>query len=108
MDARAYSYLAMRVRAENGIATPNFYLADAATRVPLRAMNLPAINEEWQTIRLPLDHYAAQGIDLSHLDSLQLVFEWEEHSGTIYLDNINFEQQGDVALAGESQRETSP
>lgn len=108
LDARPFSHLVLRIRSEKGVAKPNFYLADAATRWPLRAKELPEINEEWQTLHLALDHYAQWGIDLSHLDYLQLVFEWEEQSGTVYLDDIRFERPEDLAMEGNNERRASP
>ena len=53
---------------------------------------MPALTQAWQTIRLPLEHYAKLGIDLSHLDALEIVFEWDEQSGTLYVDDIVFEK----------------
>jgi RHS repeat-associated protein len=91
IDAREFTHMVMRIRGENGGETPNIYLADPARRIPQRAQELSEIKKGWQTIRLPLDHYAGQGIDLSHLDSMEIVFEWEDQSGTIYVDDIKFE-----------------
>jgi hypothetical protein len=91
IDARQFNSLTLRIRGEKGGETPNFCLSDTATRTTLRATELPAVTQEWQTIRLPLAHYAERGIDLSHLNSLQVVFEWTEQSGTVYVDDIRFE-----------------
>ena len=91
IDARRFTHLVMRIRGENGGETPNIYLADPARRIPIRSQELPEIKKEWQTVRLPLDPYARQGVDLSHLDSMEIVFEWEDQSGTIYVDDIRFE-----------------
>ncbi|MBA4368068.1 MAG: hypothetical protein C0403_10585 [Desulfobacterium sp.] len=91
IDARPFKSFAMRIRGENGGEAPNIYLADSGKRIPLRAKDLPEIKKEWQTIRLPLDHYAKQGVDLSHLDSMEIIFEWKDQSGTIYVDDIKFE-----------------
>jgi hypothetical protein len=91
IDVRSFKYLVMKIRGENGNETPNIYITDPARRIPVRAKEIPVITKEWQTIQIPLDHYAKQGIDLSHLDLLEIVFEWEKQSGTIYLDDIRFE-----------------
>ena len=53
------------------------------------------IEENWRTLRLPLDHYARRGVDLSRLVSLELVFEWNEQSGTMYVDDVRFESLDD-------------
>ena len=91
IDARRFTNLAMRIRGEIGGETPNIYLVDSAKRITMRSQEMPQISNEWQTIRVPLDHYEKQGIDLSHLDSIEIVFEWADQSGTIYMDNIRFE-----------------
>jgi hypothetical protein len=91
IDAGSFRHLVMRIRGERGGETPNIYLSDSVRRWPLRPKEMPAITKEWQTIKLPLDHYAKNGIDLSHLDALEAVFEWTEQTGTIYLDDIRFE-----------------
>ncbi|MFH1702232.1 MAG: RHS repeat-associated core domain-containing protein [Nitrospirota bacterium] len=91
IDTRQFSNLVMRIRGEQGGEIPNIYLSDPVKRFPVRAKEMPAVTKEWQTIRIPLEHYAKQGIDLSHLESLEIVFEWEEQSGTVYVDDIQFE-----------------
>jgi hypothetical protein len=91
IDANGFKYLMLRIRGEKGGETPNIYLNDSVKRVPMRAKEMPKIKKEWQTIKLPLQHYADQGIDISHLDALVIVFEWEEQSSTIYIDDIQFE-----------------
>ncbi len=89
-DARPFKYLSMKVRGEKGGETPNFYLCDGSRRVCLRARDTEPITTEWKTLRLPLSFFADKGIDLSRLDSLQIVFEWTEQSGTILVDDIRF------------------
>ncbi|MBW2664004.1 MAG: hypothetical protein JRD93_19010, partial [Deltaproteobacteria bacterium] len=91
IDVSKSTHLLMRIRGENGGEAPNIYLADPAKRISLRAQEIPEIKKQWQIVRLPLEHYAKQGIDLSHLDSMEIVFEWADQSGTIYVDNIRFE-----------------
>lgn len=90
-DVRPFKYLTLRIRGEKGGETPNFYLNDAATRYAMRTKELEPLTREWKTIRLPLAFYTEHGIDLSHIESLQIVFEWNEQQGTIYVDDIGFE-----------------
>ena len=90
-DARPFKYLSLRIRGENGGETPNFYLNDAITRYPLRIKDLQPITKDWQTLRLPLAFYAEHGVDLSHVESLQMVFEWTGQTGTVYVDDIGLE-----------------
>lgn len=91
IDARQFRYLVLRIRGEKGGEMPNIYLSDSVRRFPLRAKEMPAVTKEWQTVQLPLEHYTRNGIDLSHIESMETVFEWTEQSGTIYVDDIRFE-----------------
>jgi hypothetical protein len=91
IDARKFNNLVMRIRGERGEEKPNIYLSDPAKRITMRSKELPLITKEWQTVRLPLNHYAERGVDLSHLVSIEIVFEWEDQTGTIYVDDIKFE-----------------
>lgn len=91
IDARAYQYLTFRIRGEKGNEKPNFYVSDPSKRACLRSKEVQPISKEWQKIRLSLEHYAKQGIDLSHLNAFEIIFEWEEQAGTIYIDDISFE-----------------
>ncbi len=100
-DARKYQDVVLRIKGQKGGEQPNFYLADAATRRCVRAKEVKAISAEWQNIRIPLEKFSTQGVDLSHLESLQLVFEWKEMSGTMYVDEIRFEKN---TIAGKDTR----
>ncbi|MEW6584309.1 MAG: RHS repeat-associated core domain-containing protein [Nitrospirota bacterium] len=91
IDARQFRYLVMRIRGEKGGETPNIYLSDPVRRYPLRAKEIPALTKEWQTVKLPLEFYVKHGVDLSRLESLEMVFEWAEQSGTIYVDDVRLE-----------------
>jgi hypothetical protein len=90
-DARPFTHLSLRIRGERGGERPNLYLADPNRRAACRGGILPPVTREWQAWRLPLEHFATRGVDLSCLESLQVVFEWEEQSGTVYVDDIRFE-----------------
>ena len=90
IDARRFSHLAFRMRGETGGETPNFYLSDGHRRICLRATKVGKATTEWQDQRLPLSFFADRGVDISHLHSLQVVFEWKEQSGTVYLDDVQF------------------
>jgi hypothetical protein len=48
------------------------------------------ITTAWNRVTIPLKDFAEYGVDLTHLSELQVVFEWERMSGTIYLDDIRF------------------
>lgn len=90
-DASKHKSLVIKLKGQKGGEQPNIYLADGATRRCLRPNEFSEITTDWQEIKLPLQKYADLGIDLTHLEKLQFTFEWEEMSGTIYIDKIYFE-----------------
>jgi hypothetical protein len=92
IDARQFTYLTLKIRGERGDETPNIYLSDCVKRVPIRAKEIPTLKQDWQKIRLPLARYGEEGVDLSRLDTVSLVFEWNEQTGTVYVDDIEFER----------------
>lgn len=94
-DARQYDSLAVKIRGQRGGEKPNIYLDDGVVRRCMRANEFRTLTTSWQTIRLPLGKFASDGIDLSHLEALQIDFEWEEMNGTIYVAEIQFEQNSD-------------
>ena len=91
IDARDFKNLVIRIKGQNGNEEPNIYLHDGCTRKCLRPLEYGKITGSWQELILPLDLYRKKGIDLSQLETLQLVFEWKEMNGTIYIDKIWFE-----------------
>jgi RHS repeat-associated protein len=91
IDARKYKHLVIRIKGQKGGETPNIYLSDSVRRYPLRWKKMPPITREWQTFKLPLAYFGNHGIDLSHLESLEMVFEWTEQTGTVYIDDLAFE-----------------
>ena len=90
LDARGFESLVLKMRGEEGGERPNIYLDDGTVRRCLRADELPALTTTWQEIRLPLRRFTSQGVDLSNLETLEIVFEWEKMSGTIYVAEIRF------------------
>lgn len=109
LDARRFQNLVIKIRGEEGGEKPNIYLDDGTVRRCLRAEQFPVLTTSWQEIRLPLEKFASQGIDLSHLEALQVVFEWEEMSGTIYIAGIHFEgTASSEAIPSATQTEGDP
>jgi hypothetical protein len=90
IDARSFRSLCFRIRGEQGGETPNFYLSDGVRRICLRAKETKPITKAWQEIELPLSFFGDRGLDLSHLQALQLTFEWDKQSGTVYVDDLHF------------------
>jgi len=69
----------------------------------VRAKEPPPITTSWQEIRIPLEKF--KGVDLSHLEAIQVVFEWEEMSGTIYIPEIYFEKNALNSTSNLTQTE---
>lgn len=82
--------LSFYIKGKNGGERTNVYLSDGHNRAFARIENYVTVSTEWQRVAIPLFAFSSQGVDLSNLQSLELVFEWEKMSGTIYLDNIEF------------------
>jgi hypothetical protein len=95
LDASGCEDLVLIIRGEKGVEAPNIYLDDGTARRCLRAgIDFPGLTSEWQEIRLPLSAFSERspfGVDLSHLEAVQLVFEWTDMSGTVYLSELRFE-----------------
>lgn len=88
LNVRSYAALQMAVRGLEGGEEFNLYLDDGFERRPICSNQLPKLTRDWQLVSLPLDRFDAQGVDLTHIEQLQLVFEWREKSGTVYVDQI--------------------
>lgn len=91
LDARGYEYLVLNICGEAGGEKPNVYLDDGTTRKCVLAKDMDAVTADGSLIRIPLSEFSRKGVDLSHVSSVQLVFEWEEMSGTVYISDIAFE-----------------
>jgi hypothetical protein len=90
VDASATRYLKFRIKGQEGGEKPNLYLDDGTRRRCIDLKKYSSITKEWKEVLIPLNAFAKQGIDLTHLEELQFVFEWEAMSGTIYVDDISF------------------
>ncbi len=108
LDCSACRTLSFRIKGSEGGERPNLYLDDGTFRWPVPIHTRQPITTEWQTVTIPLSEFAEYGVDLSHLEELQVMFEWEKMSGTVYLDDIRFgsklTQQADHSLEQKSGR----
>ena len=91
LDVRKYESLVLNICGENGGEAPNVYLDDGTTRKCVLAKEMDPVTVSDSVIRIPLSSFSSKGVDLSHITSVQLVFEWEEMSGTVYISDIAFE-----------------
>lgn len=90
-DAQKYSNIVLRVRGGRGDEKFNIWLDDGTTRRCVTTKDIAQVSKAWQDIRIPLKKFSDQSIDSSHLENLQVVFEWERMNGTIYIEKIRFE-----------------
>jgi hypothetical protein len=92
LDASAARTISFCIKGANGGERPNIYLANRTGATETKRFvdieNYITVTRSWQRVDIPLEHFARQGIDLAHLAYFQVVFEWEEMAGTIYLDDI--------------------
>jgi hypothetical protein len=92
IDASHAQSLQFRVRGLAGGESFNVYLDDGTKRKPVDSAKYVAVSKDWKDVSVPLDVFARQGVDLSHLEELQFVFEWKQMSGTVYVDDIRLTQ----------------
>lgn len=88
VDCARCQTLSLRIRGAQGGERPNIYLDDGNFRWPVSLSDYATVTTDWQDVTIPLADFAEYGVDLSHLAELQVVFEWEHMSGTVYLDDI--------------------
>ncbi|MBU4488992.1 MAG: PKD domain-containing protein [Candidatus Omnitrophica bacterium] len=68
----------------------NVYLSDGSKRVCVDIRDYLTLENDWHYVKIALNDFAKQGLDLSNLERLEIVFEWKTMEGTIYIDNIEF------------------
>jgi hypothetical protein len=82
--------VSFRVRGGQGGEKPNIYLDDGNFRWGVNLEDYMTVSTEWQIVSIPLDDFGNHGVDLTHIEEFQVVFEWEQMSSTLYLDDIWF------------------
>ena len=82
--------ITFRVRGGQGHEKPNIYLDDGTFRWSVDLENYITVTTEWQSVTIPLEVFASHGVDLTHLEEFQVVFEWEQMSSTLYFDDVWF------------------
>jgi hypothetical protein len=100
VDVSRAVYLRMRVKGQNGGEKPNIYLDDGTRRRHIDLEKIEPVTTAWHEFRIPLEEFARQGVDLTHAEQLQIVFEWEAMSGTIYVDDIEFGTESALVAGG--------
>ncbi|MBM3332303.1 hypothetical protein FJY68_10745 [candidate division WOR-3 bacterium] len=92
VDASQYRNLIFYASGEKGGEKPNIYLTDGTMRECVDIEKYCPLTTAMQKVTVPLEDFARKGVDLTHLDELQFVFEWTEMSGTIFVDDIGLER----------------
>ncbi|WP_447971553.1 hypothetical protein [Nitrospira sp. M1] len=90
IDCSRCSQVTFRIRGGQGGEKPNIYLDDGNFRWSVDLEDYQEVTTEWRWITIPLQDFADYGVDLTHLEEFQVVFEWEQMSSTIYLDDVWF------------------
>jgi len=105
LDASSYEVLSFRIRGNKGGETPNVYLTDGICKKGVDVEKYSVTKTEWNTVEIPLSDFTKKGIDLTHLEGLEFIFEWEECSGTIWLDDIKFKQVAEYSYSKDVRME---
>ena len=90
LDCSRCADLRFRIRGLDGGEKLNVYLDDGAKRWSVELTDFIEVTKDWKDVVIPLEHFAQYGVDLTHLAALELIFEWERMSGTVYIDDIRF------------------
>ncbi|MFC1788582.1 RHS repeat-associated core domain-containing protein [Thermodesulfobacteriota bacterium] len=88
VDCSQCQNLTMRIRGAEGDENFTIYLGDGNFRWGVDIAQFTKMTNDWQIITIPLTEFSDYGVDLTHLDELQIVFEGHQMSGTIYLDDL--------------------
>ena len=88
VDCSECRTVSFRIRGAKGGEKPNVYLDDGNFRWGVDIEHYQPITTDWQRVTIPLHDFDEYGVDLTHLAELQIVFEWENMFGTIYVDDI--------------------
>jgi hypothetical protein len=104
IDVSGYSRLAFDIKGHSGGEIPNVWLAsppppdetyDARNYVEIE--DYVTVNKDWQRIEIPLGDFQPSPdgpehpVDLTHIKGVQILFEWEDMAGMVYVDGFAFE-----------------
>jgi len=100
-DVTGFSKLAFDIKGQVGGERPNVWLASPGgspegVRNFVGIENYVTVPTNWQRVEIPLTHFHVQGgsqqtIDLTRIIRVQIVFEWEDMAGMVYVDGFAFE-----------------
>jgi hypothetical protein len=94
-DFSSFSALTFQIKGAQGDERPNVYLQNTSSQRHYadveEFLHAGWVMPSWKLATIPLDVFGDGGVDLKVLNYLQIVFEWEYMTGTIYVDEIRFE-----------------
>lgn len=90
VDASEFDSISFYIKGKRGGEKLNIYLSDGTRRACVDIEKYTSVSADWRKVVIPLEDFSEKGMDITHLEELQIVFEWEEMSGTIYIDNLQF------------------
>ena len=95
IDLSSYSSLVFQLRGANGGEKFNIWLMTPVSGDPPFRRNYKSLaaNNSWQQIMISLSDFTgssnpAEQIDLDHINKIQFIFEWQDASGTIFIDDL--------------------
>ena len=93
MDVSSYDKLSFAVRGANGGENFHVWLVDQADHSGwVTVTSYTTVANTWSSspVEIPLQDFAAKGVDLTRLNLFKVAFEWTPMSGTVYLDEVRF------------------
>jgi hypothetical protein len=97
-DASQYKKLSFWIRGDDKAGTPNKFKVELKgdPGSPVAKKYVGDIGKDWKKVEIGLDEFSSQGVDLSKLNELVVVFEQRAVSpattGAVYIDDVSFEK----------------
>jgi len=93
LDVSSYDKLSFAVRGASGGEDFHVWLVDQEGHSGwVNVISYTTVANTWPStpVEIPLQEFAAEGVDLTQLNLFKVAFEWVPMNGTVYLDNIRF------------------
>jgi len=107
-DFRDYAYLKVQIKGITGKEYTHVYLDDGTKRRSYEISQNMLSDNEFKTILVPLSYFKEDGIDISHIERIQFVFEWKPTGGELSINEVNLvsklQQSSTVKIQQNSKR----
>ncbi|MBV9462877.1 MAG: hypothetical protein JO317_01495, partial [Verrucomicrobiae bacterium] len=94
-DASKYKTLTFWLRGDESAGIPSKVKVELKNDEAISKKYVESIKPQWTKISIPLSEFASQGVDLTKLNELTIVFEQKEAApatvGAVYVDDITLE-----------------